>query len=133
MKTKIETVKAYFSLLEKFISETSAYASLLHPEMSATVFPNLITPQTVVHKLPEIGKGIEAGRGMLKEQYYEIGNTFEQGDALVVEAKWTGTMKISVGKLKENQLLIAHICFVFEFKEDKIFRQRNYDCYEPFS
>jgi len=35
--------------------------------------------------------------------------------------------------LKQGQQLKAYLCVVIEFKDDKIWCVRNYDCYEPLS
>jgi ketosteroid isomerase-like protein len=132
MSARIEIVKAYFVLLENFSSDKNEYAKLLHPEMIATIFPNLISPQIKVYKSADVAGGVEAGKVVLNEQHYIIQQTFETPEALIVESKWTGTMRIDAGKLKKGQSLTAYICFIFEFRDGKIFRQRNYDCYDSF-
>lgn len=74
-----------------------------------------------------------AGKGILASQNYEIKNSLECGDQVVVEALWRGTMAVDVGSLKAHQELRAHFCIVLEFQNGKILRQRNYDCFEDFS
>ena len=41
-------------------------------------------------------------------------------------------MAVDAGHLEASTELKAHICAVFELKVGLIYRQRNYDCYEPF-
>ena len=44
---------------------------------------------------------------------------FETNDAVTAEVLWTGEMAVDAGSLKKGQLLTAHCCFVFEFKDGK--------------
>lgn len=65
-------------------------------------------------------------------QSFEITGFVENGSRAVVEAKWRGTMAISAGQLAAGQELKAFFCMVFEFRDGKIHKQRNYDCFETF-
>lgn len=129
-KTKI--VKKCIKLVEIFSDDDKAFAKILHPKVESTVFPNLFALKIHIRKLEEMKAGLAMGRKTLKSQQFKIKKLFETKDAVTAEVLWTGEMAVDAGSLKKGQLLTAHCCFVFEFKDGLIFRQRNYDCYEPF-
>ena len=129
-KTKI--VKKCIKLVEAFSEDEKAFAKVLHPKVESTVFPNLFALKIHVRKLDDMRSGLEMGRKTLKTQQFKIKKMYETADAVVAEVLWTGEMAVDAANLKKGQLITAHCCFVFEFKDGKIFRQRNYDCYEPF-
>ncbi|MCB0631806.1 MAG: hypothetical protein R2824_20670 [Saprospiraceae bacterium] len=41
--------------------------------------------------------------------------------------------KLPVGNLSAGEDMVAYFAQFFEFKDGKIYRQRNYDCFEPFA
>ena len=131
MTNKTETVKRFFHLLQWFTTTENEYKSILHPAIEQTEYPNLMIHSIRKRTFTNFIEGAEAGKKMLAYQHFEPIQFFETGDTVVAEYTWTGELKVKVGKLKQGQVLKAHVCTIFEFKDDKIFRQRNYDCYEP--
>jgi ketosteroid isomerase-like protein len=130
---KIELIKKFFHLLQWFNIDSNEYKAILHHAVEQTEYPNLILQQTRQRTFSNLLEGAEAGKKMLAYQHFDPVKFFETADAVIAEYKWTGELKQKAGKLKQGQVLRAHICTIFEFKDDKIFRQRNYDCYEPFN
>lgn len=129
---KLETVKRFFELNESFAISESAYQPLLHPEIEQTEYPNWITPGVVVSDFEVLMQRIPNGKKLLKEQKYEIQRAYEAGDALITEVIWTAEVGADIGAFKAGQRLKAYFCCVFEFKDGRIHRQRNYDCFERF-
>lgn len=129
---KIEKVKRFFELNEIFSISESDYKPLLHPEIEQTEFPNLITPGVVVSNYEELMQRIPNGKKLLKVQKYDIQRAYEAGETLITEVIWTAEVKVDVGAFKIGQQLKAYFCCVFDFKDGKIYRQRNYDCFERF-
>lgn len=130
---KIELVKKFFHLLQWFNTDSNEYKAIFHPAIEQTEYPNLIIQKTRQRAFSNLLEGAEAGKKMLAYQHFEPVKFFETADTIIAEYKWSGELKIKAGKIKQGQVLKAHICSIFEFKDDKIYRQRNYDCYEPFS
>jgi hypothetical protein len=93
-------------------------------------YPNLVTKKGQVRTAAEGIKGIDIGKQILSGQQYEFIDFIETDDKVIAQGVWTGTMKIDAGQLKQGQQLKAHLCVIIEFKDDKIYRIRNYDCYE---
>jgi hypothetical protein len=133
MANKIDSIKKFFQLLQWFNTEENEYKAILHPAIEQVEYPNLIVQEIRHRNLAQLLSGAEAGKKMLAYQQFDAVKFFEIADTVIAEIKWSGELKVAAGKLKKGQVLKAHICCIFEFKDDKIFRQRNYDCYEPFS
>jgi len=133
MTNKTELIKRFFQLLQWFTTSENEYKVILHPAIEQTEYPNLMIHSIRKRTFTNLMEGAEAGKKMLAYQHFEPIRFFETTDAVIAEYTWTGELKVKVGRLKQGQVLKAHICTIFEFKDDKIYRQRNYDCYEPIS
>ncbi|MBX9768720.1 MAG: nuclear transport factor 2 family protein [Bdellovibrionales bacterium] len=129
---KIEKIKDYLMLLEQFELSESSYANILHPDFSQIEFPNGLNKVGQTSDYSEIFKRMKIGRSILTNQRYQIDSAIEQQNKAYVEANWSGTMAVDAGPLKKGQQLTAHFCMAFEFVDGKIYRQRNYDCFDPF-
>ena len=130
MTNKIDLIKRFFQLLQWFTTTENDYKAILHPAIEQTEYPNLMIHAKRQRTFTNLMEGAEAGRKMLAYQRFEPTHFFETPDAVIAEYTWTGELKVKAGKLKQGQVLKAHVCSIFEFKDDKIYRQRNYDCYE---
>lgn len=129
---KTETVKRYFELCETFSESEADFKQILHPEIEQTEFPNLLTPSAVVSDFATLMQRIPNGKKLLREQKYDIQHVYETGDTLITEVIWTAVVGADAGAFKSGQPLKAYFCCVFAFKDGKIYRQRNYDCFERF-
>lgn len=132
MNENVTIVKEYLAHVEKFSADAEAFQKLVHPQVSFIEHPNPITKNGQVRNLSAALEGLETGKKILAWQKYEITNIVDDSTSLVVEAKWTGQVAVDVGHLKKDQVLTAYAAMRFDFKDGKIFRQVNYDCYEPF-
>lgn len=103
-----------------------------HPEVEQTEFPNALTPQTVVRKLSDLKAGAERGKQVLQKEEYEVLRSFTMDNCVIIEAVWTGTLAIPIGNTPIGGQMKAYFAQFYEFKDGKIIRQRNYDCFEPF-
>jgi ketosteroid isomerase-like protein len=130
---KVATYLAFVNNVRNYVTDDDAYREIIHPEAVFTEYPNLVTKNGQVRTAGKGMKGIETGKQILAEQKYEFFDFAEAEDKVVTEGVWTGTMKVDAGHLKQGQQLKAYLCIVIEFKDDKIYRVRNYDCYEPFT
>jgi len=128
----LNLIKKYYHLVETFQTDIKQYADILHPQIIPVEFPNLLNKKVREGNLESMNQGMVAGKNLLSAQHFEITNGFETENQAVVECIWTGTIAADKGPFKKDQVLKAYICAVFEFKDNKIFRQRNYDCYEEF-
>lgn len=132
MNFKLQVITNYLKLLETFETSKDEFKKYVHNDAMFIEYPNLVTQKGQERDVTEALKGAELGKKILTSQKFEISNFFESTEAVIAETTWTGTMAVDAGHLKKGQVLKAYICMVMEFKDGKIFRQRNYDCYEPF-
>lgn len=93
--------------------------------------PNRIYPNGSRASLPGMLTPFEKGRQLLSSQRYEIRNVVVNGDTVAPEAVWTGRFATSFGALQAGSEMRAHSAMFLEFRDGKISRQRNYDCFEP--
>ena len=132
---KVSTYLAFVRNVTNYATDADAYKHIVHPEAMFFEYPNLVTKNGQVRTwTPAEGmKGIETGKQILSDQYYKFFDFTETDNKLVAEGMWLGTMKTDFGTLKKGQQLKAYLCVIIEFKDDKIYMIRNYDCYEPFA
>lgn len=127
-------VGAYLSFIKNvsnYVTDAVAYKNILHEEAVFLEYPNLVTKKGQVRTAAEGMKGIEIGKQILSEQRYEFVDFAETNDKVIAQGVWIATMKIDAGQLKQGDELKAYLCVIIEFKDNKIYRIRNYDCYEP--
>jgi len=120
----IETVRAYLAALQG-LAPAREIALFFSADAEQVELPNQLNPNGQTSDLESILERVEKGRTLLRAQSYEIRNIVASGDAVAVEADWSGT-------LANGTTLRAHFAMFFEFSEGRIARQRNYDCFEPF-
>ena len=68
----------------------------------------------------------------MQSESYEVLSLVETGDVVAAELIWRGVLAIPLRSLKPGDTMKARFAVFFEFKGDKIRRQRNYDCFDPF-
>src|SRR5262249_34408979 len=104
-----------------------------HPDVEQIEYPNAITRQTAVRTLQDLQAASERGKNVLQKEEYEIVKLYSFGETVILEAIWKGTLAIPLGNIPVGGQMKAYFAQFFEFKDGKIYRQRNYDCFEPFN
>lgn len=130
MSEQLSVINSYFELVQAFNTEPEAYATILHPEVEQTEYPNLIFKTIQRRSFTDILDNLRAGRELLRDQHFEVEHMQTNPDgSVVVEGLWYATTASDVGPLLRGQRVQGQLCLVFEFKEGKIYRQRRYPCY----
>ena len=127
-----KTVLAFLKMIEERKS-SSDLEKFYHPEIEQSEYPNAITKNTAVRNLADLKAASEKGQRFLLKETYEVKHLFSSGDVVVLEAVWKGTPAVAVGTIPAGGQITAYFAQVFGFKDGKIYRQRNYDCFEPFN
>ena len=120
----------------KMIEQRKSSAELqdfYHLEVEQTEFPNALTKNKIFRSLNGLKDASEKGKKILSKEEYEVKNILSVRDTVILECVWHGTLAISIGNIPIGGQMTAYFAQIFEFKDGKIFRQRNYDCFEPFS
>lgn len=104
-----------------------------HSDIEHTEYPNTLTKNKTIRNLQELMEASIRGQKVLLKEEYEIINTFAFENTVIVESVFIGTLAIAIGNIEPGGQMKAYFAQFFEFKDGKIFRQRNYDCFEPFT
>src|SRR5690606_29276186 len=92
--------------------------------------PNALNPKGQTSDLPTILSRSLQGLRVLSSQTYEIVSEMAVGDAVAVEAKWTGVLAIPLGTVAPGAQMHAHFAMFSTIRDGRRHRQRNYDCFE---
>jgi ketosteroid isomerase-like protein len=125
---KAEIVRAYLTAIERREDTTRFYADDIVQEE----FPNALAPAGARRTLADLKAAGERGRDVLQSETYEIVSLCASGDRVAAEVLWRGVLAVPLRSLKPGDAMKARFAVFFEFEGDKIRRQRNYDCFEPF-
>lgn len=107
-------------------------AAFFDPEVVQEEFPNRLTPAGATRDLAAILDAAERGKKVMKNQVYDVRSLMAGGDRVALEVVWTGTLAAPVGDLKPGEEMKARFAVFLELRNGKIYRQRNYDCFEAF-
>lgn len=107
-------------------------AAFFHPEARQEEFPNRLSPAGASRDLAGILAGAASGAKVLRRQSFTLTGFVGGKDAAAAEAVWQGELAVAVGSLKPGDTMRARFSMHFEFRDGRIHRQRNYDCFDPF-
>jgi len=132
MSENLDVINAYFNLAQHLTIDVAAYAKVLHPEVEQIEFPNLFNKKTQHRNFEEIIENIRAGRELLRDTSYELQRMVQSNTdgSVLLEGVWAATLTSDLGPVTRGQLTKAQICSIFEFVEGKIYRHRQYICYD---
>ena len=128
MSRRVDIARAYLKALEDNVSPDACFT----PDIEQIEFPNRLNPNGGTSNLAEMKTRAERGRGMVRRQTYAVQRVYEQDDTVILEVDWSATFNIAVGALQPGDPMKAHFAVFLDFEGDRIRRQRNYDCFEPF-
>src|SRR5262245_28872734 len=126
----VETVRRYFDAIEH--GEPGASLEFFAEDVVQHEFPNRLVPNGAVRDLAALKEAAQRGRNVVTSQRFELLNAVASGDSVAVEASWTATLAVRIGSIPPGGEMRARFAIFFEFRDGKIVRQRNYDCFEPF-
>jgi ketosteroid isomerase-like protein len=135
-QANLEIARRYLAAIERNGSEADIYGMgaerFFHPDIVQEEYPNRFVPTGARRDLVALREAAVRGRAVLREQRYEVRAAYANGDTVILEVLWIGTLGVSVGSLTAGEEMRAHFAVFLEFRDGLIFRQRNYDCFEPF-
>jgi len=94
-------------------------------------FPNRLLPNGVTRDLEAMKEARARGKALLKAESFEIVNALATDDQVAMELIWTGTIGQAAGPFVAGQVLRARFAIFLIFRDGRIARQRNYDCFDP--
>jgi ketosteroid isomerase-like protein len=111
--------------------EGKALAEFFTTDVVQEEFPNRLQPIGVHRDLNGILDEAKKGKKTLRAQKYEILNSIADGDNVALEILWSGYLAVPVDTLPADSEMRAHLSVWLEFRDGKICRQHNYDCFDP--
>jgi ketosteroid isomerase-like protein len=126
--SKAEIVRAYLKAIENRRDTLGFFTD----DVVQEEFPNALVPSGARRTLADLKAASQRGQGVLQSETYEIVSLCETGDRVAAEVLWRGVLAVPLRSLKPGDAMKARFAVFFEFEGDKIRRQRNYDCFDPF-
>jgi ketosteroid isomerase-like protein len=120
--TTRDTVITYFRAIEAM--DLDAVDAVLHPDVELVEHPNVLNPNGLRTDRAGMRAAGERGVAVMAKQSYEVRTLIVEGDRACAATVWTGV-------LANGTTMRAQICSVIEVRDGKIWRQEQYDCFEP--
>jgi ketosteroid isomerase-like protein len=94
-------------------------------------FPNRLVPNGATRDLAALRDAAERGRKVMTAQRFDVLNAIASDDQVAVEAIWTGTPAVPLGSIPAGGQMRARFAIFLTYRDGKIVRQHNYDCFDP--
>jgi len=127
----LDLVRCYLAAVADPAETPATLGRFMHDEMVFDELPNAVAPRGACRDRAAIAAAWEKGAQVITGQRYDVIGALTEGDRVAVELVWTGTLKVPYGPRPAGSQMRAHVSAVFELRDGRILRQRNYDCYEP--
>lgn len=101
-----------------------------HDDIIQVSYPCLFSPRLTARDLGDIADGTGKHLLPVKDVEYDVRKTFSAENMVVVEAVYTAVLHAPYANLPQGRHLKAYLSLCFEFRDNKIIRQRNYECFE---
>lgn len=120
MRTARDIVLDYLRAIESH--DLDRVAIFLHDDVQVVEHPNRLNPNGATYDRAALRAAGERGAALLASERYEVRGLTCEGDRVVAQTAWIGT-------LKDGRSMRAHICSVIELKDGRVWRQEQYDCF----
>ena len=101
------------------------------PDVVQEEFPNRLLPNGATRDREALRQARIRGKALLSAETFELLGAMASGNQVAMELLWTGTIAKNAGPFTAGQTLRARFAIFLEFRDGRIVRQRNYDCFEP--
>jgi ketosteroid isomerase-like protein len=126
----LEIARSYLAALEQGASG-SDLARFFTNDAVQEEFPNRLSPDGVRRDLDAILDSASRGARILASQRYRVLNQIAADDRVGLEVDWTGTLAMPLAGLPVGGTMRARFAVFLQFRDGRIARQRNYDCFMP--
>ena len=106
-------------------------AQFFAPDVIVEIFPSSFFPKGSRSNLDALRAAADRGKKVMSKQTYEVTNALATGDQVAMDVLWTGTLLVPFQSIPAGGQMRAHFAMFLLFKNGKIVKQRNYDCYDP--
>jgi ketosteroid isomerase-like protein len=128
--SNIERARAYLRAIEDGTLR-EVFSDFFAPGVVIEWFPNRLSPNGSKSDLSGLSAAVERGKQLMSHQTYEVRSAMSDGDRVVLEAVWVGTLAVPLETMPAGGKMRAYFAMFLDFHDGKIIAQRNYDCFEP--
>ena len=130
-RANIATVRSYLAALSEQATGEEL-GRFFHDRVEQLEHPNRLTPEGAKRDKAALLAGAESGKRVTEGQRYEVRTIVAYGDVVAVEADWSCTLRVPLGKLAKGDTMRAKLGMFMELEGGQIRSLRNYDCFDPF-
>jgi ketosteroid isomerase-like protein len=125
----LETAKRYLQSIESGASAETI--SFFATDVVAQWYPHKLAPSGMTADLAALRASSERGKKLMARQTYQVRNALAEGDQVAMEIDWTGVLALPFETIPAGGEMRAHFAMFLKFRDGKVVRQSNYDCFEP--
>jgi len=122
--------RRYLEALENG-AEGGTLAEYFTSDVVQEEFPNRLSPIGQHRDLNALLVSARKGKQVVRAQRFDVLHSIVDGENVALEVYWSGLLAVPVDSLPADSELRAHVSIFLEFREGKICRQHNYDCFDP--
>jgi len=122
--------RRYLEALENG-TEGGALSEFFTSDVVQEEFPNRLEPIGCHRDVKGILTAARQGKKTLRAQKFDVLNSIVDGDNVALEVFWSGYLAEPVDTLPADSEMRAHLSVWLEFRDGKISRQHNYECFDP--
>jgi ketosteroid isomerase-like protein len=126
----ITIARRYLEALENGVGG-EALADFFTKDVVQEEFPNRLSPIGAHRDLSSILEAARKGKKVMRAQKFDVLSSIADGDLVAMEVFWSGYLAVPVDSLPADSEMRAHFSVWLEFRDGKICRQHNYDCFDP--
>ena len=124
-----ETARRYLAAIEAR-EPAETIAAFYADDIIQEEFPNRLLPQGARRDARQLAEANQRGRTVMSAERYEVLAVIGDGDHIALEVEWSGTLAVPFGSIPVGGTMRARFALFLDFRDGKIVRQRNYDCFE---
>lgn len=109
--------------------DSDAVGALYAEDVEQIEMPNRLKPEGDRRGRAQLLSDLERSKGILRSQKYEVKNAIGKGSLVMLEYEWSGVLAVPMRSLAPGDTLRGNCAVSLEFRDGRIVRQRNYDCF----
>lgn len=126
----LDSTRRYLRAIEDGVS-FDELASYFTPDVVQREYPNQFVREGAERGIQQLREAAERGRNVIRSQRYEIRNAIASGDWVALEVTWSAVTAVTVGAIPAGGEMRANFGVFLQFRDGRIARQHNYDCFDP--
>jgi ketosteroid isomerase-like protein len=106
-------------------------ARFFTPDVVIEEMPNRIGAHGNTYGLDRVLQGATEVKKVYVRQNYTIKSLLVDGTHVALELDWVGLTAVPIANIPVGTELRNHIALFLDFRDGRIAKQRNYECFEP--